>query len=114
METSLEGTCFWGSLLEQTIFSGTHIDGANFGGTHLEGADFVEAHLEGANFSGAHLEGADLSWAIVNENTSFRDIDIDDATIPLFSRILSWKNKNGIQYRLNCWKTGGRKKRNGF
>ncbi|MDO9522232.1 MAG: pentapeptide repeat-containing protein [Methanocorpusculum sp.] len=125
MRAHLERAVFTGILMERAKFMWAHMEGADFFGVHMDGAAMKEAQMEGANFQEAHLEGADfqmaqmerarldnahlngadfkssylqganLSWAIVNENTSFQNIRIDDATGSLLSRIVNCKNENG-------------------
>lgn len=81
-------------------FQESNLRDVDFSDAHLEGAKFIDANLKEVDFQEAHLEGADLSWAIVNENTSFRNIKIDDATGYLLSRIVNCKNKTDKWYSI--------------
>jgi uncharacterized protein YjbI with pentapeptide repeats len=93
--TQLEGVDLCHANLQSAMLNNATLNGANIQLANLEEAVLSNATLNGADFNSSDLQGADLSWAIVNENTSFQNINIDDATGSLLSRIVSCKKKTG-------------------
>jgi hypothetical protein len=76
----LKGAKFRKTELQSTIFHNARLQNTRFANAHLEKTIFQGAYLQDANFYKAKLQCANFKWVLLNNATSFIEIEVDGDT----------------------------------
>ncbi|TKJ33848.1 MAG: hypothetical protein CEE38_19695 [Planctomycetes bacterium B3_Pla] len=79
-EVHLENTFFREASLEDVRFIWSRLQNAKFANANLSNAKFEGAHIQGTNFYGTYLQDANFRTVLIDNETSFWDVKVNNKT----------------------------------